>query len=65
MTNLVRTIWDDLIHDPETTSQLTSLVYTVLNNEKVYAAIKDIVLQLVNDDEVYRELTKLMVKLGE
>eukprot|EP00581_Thalassiosira_minuscula_P030621 CAMPEP_0183781684 /NCGR_PEP_ID=MMETSP0739-20130205/59343_1 /TAXON_ID=385413 /ORGANISM="Thalassiosira miniscula, Strain CCMP1093" /LENGTH=486 /DNA_ID=CAMNT_0026024939 /DNA_START=485 /DNA_END=1946 /DNA_ORIENTATION=+ len=62
---LVKNIWDDLINDPETTSQLTTLVYTVLQNEKVYSAVQKIVLQLVNDEEVYRELTKLVVKLGE
>lgn len=62
---LVREIWDDLINDPETTSQLTTLVYTVLQNEKMYKAVKDLLLQLVNDEEVYRELTELVVKLGE
>ena len=62
---LLRTIWDDLINDPETTTQLQTLVYTVLQHEKIYAAVKDIVLQLVNDEEVYKEFTKLVVKLGE
>ncbi|KAL9181591.1 hypothetical protein ACHAXT_010396 [Thalassiosira profunda] len=62
---LVRNIWDDLINHPETKSQLSMLVYTVLQNEKVYAAVKDLVLQLVNDEEVYKELTELVVKLGE
>lgn len=62
---LVKNIWNDLINDEETYSQLTSLLYTVLQNENIYAAIKDLLLQLVNDDEVNRELTKLVVKLGE
>ena len=62
---LLRTIWDDLINDPETTTQLQTLVNTVLQHENIYAAVKDIVLQLVNDEEVYKELTKLVVKLGE
>ena len=62
---LVRNIWDDLVNDPETTTQLTTLVYTVLQNEKVYAAVKDLLLELVKDEEVYHELTKLVVKLGE
>ena len=62
---LVRNIWTDLINDKETYTQLTMLVYSVLQNEKVYAAVKDMILQLVNDEEVYQELTKLVVKLGE
>ena len=62
---LVKNIWNDLVNDPETTSQLTTLVHTVLQNEQVYAATQKLVLQLVNDEEVYRELTKLVVKLGE
>ena len=62
---LVRNIWTDLINDKETYTQLTMLVYSVLQNEKVYAAVKEMILQLVNDEEVYQELTKLVVKLGE
>ncbi|KAL7441794.1 hypothetical protein ACHAXH_008778 [Discostella pseudostelligera] len=62
---LVRNIWDDLINDKETTAQLTTLVTTVLENEKIYSAVKALLLQLVNDEEVYRELTTLVVKLGE
>jgi len=61
---LVKNIWSDLANDPETTAQLTTLVTTVLQNEKMYAAVKALVLQLVNDEEVYRELTKLVVKVG-
>ena len=62
---LVRNIWDDLINDKETYSQLTTLLYNVLQNEKIYSAVKDLLLQLVNDEEINRELTKLVVKLGE
>jgi len=62
---LVRNIWDDLINDEETYSQLTTLLYTVLQHEKIYSAVKDLLLQLVNDEEVNRELTKLVAKLGE
>jgi len=62
---LVRNIWDDLINDKETIVQLTTLVTTVLENEKIYSAVKALLLQLVNDEEVYRELTTLVVKLGE
>lgn len=62
---LVRNIWDDLINDKETIVQLTTLVTTVLENEKIYSAVKALLLQLINDEEVYRELTTLVVKLGE
>ena len=62
---LVRNIWDDLINDKETTAQLTTLVTTVLENEKIYSAVKNLLIQLVNDEEVYRELMTLIVKLGE
>ncbi|KAL7551287.1 hypothetical protein ACHAWF_014465 [Thalassiosira exigua] len=62
---LVKTIWTDLVNDPETSSQLTTLVYTVLQHEKVYAAVKELLIQLINDEDVYKELTELVVKLGE
>ncbi len=62
---LVRNVWNDLINDPETSTQLTSLVQSVLQNERIYAAVKDLLLQLINDEEVYDELTKLVVQLGE
>ncbi len=62
---LVRNVWNDLINDPETSTQLTSLVQSVLQNERIYAAVKELVMQLLNDEEVYDELTKLVVQLGE
>lgn len=62
---LVRNIWDDLINDPETNKQLVALVQSVVNNERVYNAVKEMMIQLVNDEEVYKELTKLVVQLGE
>jgi hypothetical protein len=62
---LVRNIWNDLVNDPETNNQLVALVQSVLQNERVYAAVKEMMIQLVNDEEVYKELTKLVVQLGE
>ena len=62
---LVRNVWNDLINDPETSTQLTSLVQSVLQNERIYSAVKELLLQLLNDEEVYNELTKLVVQLGE
>lgn len=62
---LVKNIWDDLASDPETTTQLVTLVQTVLQNERVYSAVKAMMIQLVNDEEVYAELTKLVVQIGE
>jgi len=62
---LVRNVWNDLINDPETSTQLTSLVQSVLQNERIYAAVKELLMQLLNDEEVYDELTKLVVQLGE
>ena len=62
---LVHNIWNDLVNDPETSNQLVALVQAVLKNDKVYAAVKDMMVTLVNDEEVYRELTKLVVQLGE
>lgn len=62
---LVRNIWNDLIDDPETNNQLVALVQSVLKNERVYSAVKKMMIQLVNDEEVYKELTKLVVQLGE
>ncbi|KAK1744855.1 hypothetical protein QTG54_004146 [Skeletonema marinoi] len=38
---------------------------SVLQNERIYAAVKELLMQLLNDEEVYDELTKLVVQLGE
>jgi len=62
---LVKNIWDDLVSDEETTAQLVSLVHAVLQNDRIYFAVKDLLLQLLNDEQVYNELTKLVVQLGE
>ena len=62
---LVHNIWNDLVNDPETNKQLVALVQSVLQNERVYVAVKDMMLKLVNDEEVYKELTKLVVQLGD
>ena len=62
---LVNSIWNDLVNDPETNKQLVALVQSVLQNERVYDAVKEMMLKLVNDEEVYKELTKLVVQLGE
>lgn len=62
---LVKNVWNDLVNDPETSIQLTSLVQAVLQNQRIYDAVKVLLLQLINDEEVYNELTKLVVQLGE
>ncbi|KAL7462427.1 hypothetical protein ACHAXS_002802 [Conticribra weissflogii] len=62
---LVKNIWDDLVSDQETTAQLVSLVHAVIQNDRIYFAVKDLLLQLLNDEQVYNELTKLVVQLGE
>jgi urease gamma subunit len=62
---LVYNIWNDLVNDPETKNQLVALVQSVLQNEKIYKAVKEMMIKLINDEEVYKELTKLIVQLGE
>ncbi|KAL7456039.1 hypothetical protein ACHAWC_007560 [Mediolabrus comicus] len=62
---LVKNVRNDLVNDPETSIQLTSLVQSVLQNQRIYDAVKVLLLQLINDEEVYNELTKLVVQLGE
>ena len=58
--SLVKNIWNDLVSDPETTSQLVTLAQTILQNERTYRAVRDMLLQLLTDEQKFRELPKLV-----
>ena len=62
---LLKTLWEDLINDPETTAQVIALLNTAIKDEKISKSFKELVLGLLKDEEVYKELTGLMVQLGE
>ena len=49
-TKLAKDIVNDLLSDPETTSQFTTLVHAVLQYEEIYSAVRSVLLQLVNDE---------------
>lgn len=62
---LLKKLWDDLIHDPETTAQVIALLNTAIQDEKIKESFKQLILGLLEDEDVYRELSGLVVKLGE
>jgi glycerol-3-phosphate dehydrogenase len=63
--SLIRNLWHDLIHDPDTTVQLVQLLNNALNNEVIRRSFKGLVLNILQDEEVYEELTRLVVRLSE
>lgn len=62
---LLKNLWDDLITDPETTTQVVHLLQNAIQNQQIQKAVKQLVMQIVDDPEVYDELTKLLVRLGQ
>jgi len=62
---LFKTLWDDLINDPETTAQIVQLLNTAIQNENIKRSFKELIMGLLKDDEIYNELTGMVVRLGE
>jgi len=62
---LLKNLWQDLINDPETLAQVVALLNTAIKDEKIKKSFKELILGLLQDDEVYNELTGLVVRLGE
>lgn len=62
---LLKNLWQDLINDPETLAQVVALLNTAIKDEKIKKSFKELVLGILQDDEVYNELTGLVVRLGE
>ena len=62
---LLKTLWHDLVNDPETISQVVQLLQNAIQNNDIQRSVRKLVLQIINDKEVYDELTKLLVRLGQ
>ncbi len=62
---LLKNLWTDLVNDPETLAQIVALLNTAIKDEKIKKSFKELVLGLLQDDDVYKELTGLVVTLGE
>lgn len=62
---LLKNLWQDLINDPETLAQVVALLNTAIKDENIKKSFKELVLGILQDDEVYNELTGLVVRLGE
>lgn len=62
---LLKSLWHDLVNDPETISQVVQLLQNAIQNKEIQRSIRKLVLQIINDAEVYDELTKLLVRLGQ
>ena len=62
---LLKNLWNDLVTDPETLAQVVALLNTAIKDENIKRSFKELVLGLLQDEDVYDELTGLVVKLGE
>jgi len=62
---LIHSLWSDLLHDPDTTAQVVQLLNNALNNEVIRQSFKALVLNILKDEDVYHELTRLVVRLSE
>jgi hypothetical protein len=62
---LLKNLWDDLVNDPETTTQVVQLLNNAIQNKEIQRSVKRLVLQIIDDPEVYDELTRLLVRLGQ
>jgi len=61
----LKDLWDDLIKDPETTAQVIFLLNVAIQNEDIRLAVKTLVLEIVEDEEVLEEMVRLLQKLGQ
>ena len=62
---LLRELWNDLVQDPETLSQVVHLLQHAIQDERIKEAAIQLVMDVVNDQEVLEELTALLQKLGQ
>ena len=62
---LLKNLWNDLVNDPETTAQVVQLLNNALQNKEIQKSVRKLVLQLINDKQVYDELTRVLVRLGQ
>ena len=62
---LIHSLWNDLLHDPDTTAQIVQVLNNALNNEVIRRSFKALVLNILQDEDVYHELTRLVVRLSE
>ena len=62
---MLKNLWHDLVNDPETVAQVVALLNTAIKDEQIKRSFKELLLGLLQDEEVYNELTGLVVKLGE
>lgn len=62
---LIKALWDDLIHDPETTAQVVQLLNTAIHDENIKRSFKELIIGLLKDKEIYNELTGMVVLLAE
>jgi hypothetical protein len=62
---LLLNLWRDLMRDPETTAEVVKVLQNALEKKEMKVAIKSLVLQIITDEEVYDELMKLVLRLGQ
>ena len=61
---LLQDLWTDLVKDPETTAQIIYVLNMAIQNEDIRLAVKKLVFDIVEDEEVLEELVRLLQKLG-
>lgn len=62
---LVRSLWNDLVEDPETTAQVVHLLNHVIQTEEIQHAAQELVVKIVNDKAVFDELVQLLNRIGQ
>ena len=62
---LLKDLWNDLVKDPETTAQILFVLNVAIQNEDIRLAVKKLVLDIIEDEEVLEELVRLLQKLGQ
>lgn len=61
---LLKDLWNDLVKDPETTAQIIFVLNMAIQNEDIRLAVKKLVLEIVEDEQVLEEMVRLLQKLG-
>ncbi|CAJ1945253.1 unnamed protein product [Cylindrotheca closterium] len=62
---LLRSLWKDLVEDPETLAQVIHLLQNVIQDEHIKEAAIQLVMEVFNDKEVLDELVSLLQRLGK
>lgn len=61
---LVKTLWTDLMNDPESIAQVVQLLNFAIQNPRVRESVRQLALDIIEDPEVKQSLIELLQRLG-